>query len=65
MEKLVIGLMGVKEAGKSTVAQILAEDHEFAILEPGMQVMELLLDINPIMQTSWGITQYAHSSGSL
>jgi hypothetical protein len=47
MEKLVIGLMGVKEAGKSTVAQILAEDHEFAILEPGMQVMELLLDINP------------------
>jgi hypothetical protein len=59
MEKLVIGLMGVKEAGKSTVAQILAEDHEFAILEPGMQVMELLLDINPIMQTSWGITQYA------
>jgi hypothetical protein len=47
MEKLVIGLMGVKESGKSTVAQILAEDHEFAILEPGMQVMELLLDINP------------------
>jgi hypothetical protein len=49
MEKLIIGLMGVKESGKSTVASILAEDHEFAILEPGMQVMELLLDIDPWM----------------
>jgi hypothetical protein len=47
MEKLVIGLMGVKESGKSTVAEILAEDFDFAILEPGMQVMELLLDIDP------------------
>jgi hypothetical protein len=54
MEKLIIGLMGVKESGKSTVAQILAEDHDFAILEPGMQVMELLLDINPHIYTHRG-----------
>jgi hypothetical protein len=47
--KIVIGLMGVKQSGKSTVAQILAEDHGFAILEPGRQVMDLLLDIDPYM----------------
>jgi hypothetical protein len=49
MEKIVIGLMGVKESGKSTVGEILSVDHEFAILEPGMQVMELLYDVNPLM----------------
>lgn len=62
MEKIVIGLMGVKEAGKSTVAKILAEDHSFAILEPGMQVMELLLDINPDMHCDWCDTTHKVAS---
>jgi hypothetical protein len=43
---MIIGLMGEKESGKSSVATILAEEG-FTILEPGMQVMELLLDIDP------------------
>jgi len=54
MEKLIIGLMGVKQAGKSTVARILADEHGFAILEPGLQVMELLLDINPTLFAGGG-----------
>jgi hypothetical protein len=49
MERLVIGLMGMKQAGKSTVGQILAVDG-FTILEPGQQVMSLLLDINPTVE---------------
>jgi len=61
MEKLIIGLMGVKQAGKSTVARILADEHGFAILEPGRQVMELLLDINPTMIIEDKGRIYAHS----
>jgi len=57
MEKHVIGLMGIKESGKSTVAKILAEDHGFAILEPGMQVMELLLDIDPLIVHNGFVTK--------
>lgn len=45
-----IGLMGVKQSGKSTVANILA-GFGYAILEPGQQVMELLIDVNPFMHT--------------
>lgn len=45
----IIGLVGAKETGKSTVAEILKEDFGFTVLEPGRQVMDLLLDINPSM----------------
>jgi hypothetical protein len=49
MSRLILGLMGEKESGKSTVGKLLADNHGFTILEPGMQVMDLLLDINPHM----------------
>jgi len=45
--------MGVKQSGKSTVGHILHAEHGFAILEPGQQVMSLLLDIDPYLWCDW------------
>lgn len=45
----ILGLMGPKRSGKSTVARYLRDEYGFHVVEPGFQVMQLLLKVNPIM----------------